>query len=125
MRDWGSAVGRYPAKKEYIRSNKTDDFPCLKIELKTVDTGATLTVDTLLDSGATGLYVDSEFIHKNGLTMCKLAWAIPVYNVDGMLNEGGVIKETIDFIMCIKGHTEHAVTDLLFFSFSFLLTSVS
>ena len=56
-----------PPKREYIRSNSTDEFPCLKIELKTVDTGATLTVDALLDSGATGLYVDAEFVHANGL----------------------------------------------------------
>ena len=57
-----------PPKREYIRSNKRDDFPCLKIELKTVDTGAMLTVDVLLDSGATGLYLDSEFVHANGLS---------------------------------------------------------
>jgi len=57
-----------PPKREYVRSNGTNDFPCLKIELKTVDTGTALTVDALLDSGATGLYVDSKFVHENGLT---------------------------------------------------------
>src|SRR5258705_7168032 len=97
-----------PPKREYIRSNKTDEFPCLKIELKTVDTSAALTVDALLDSGATGLYVDAEFIHANGLATKRLARAIPVYNVDGTLNDGGAIKETINFVMRIEGHTECA-----------------
>src|SRR5258708_6293437 len=83
-----------PPRKEYVRSNRQGEFPCLKIELKTVGTGATLTADALLDSGATGLYVDSEFIRMNALDTRKLARAIPVYNVDGTLNNGGAIKET-------------------------------
>ena len=79
--------------------NRWEEFPCLKIKLKTVDTRVTLMVNTLLDSRAMGLYVDLEFICENFLNTQKLKCAIPVYNVDGTLNEGGAIKETIDFIM--------------------------
>ena len=55
-------VQRATALKEYVRSSRSADFPSLKIKLKTIDMGVTLAVDVLLDSGATGFYIDSEFI---------------------------------------------------------------
>ena len=48
-----------------------------------VDTQKEIQVDALLDSGATGLYVDATFVKENGLNTQKLVQEIPVYNVDG------------------------------------------
>jgi len=38
--------------------------------------------------------------------MQSLAWAIPVYNVDGTPNEQGAIRNIVDVIMQFHDHTE-------------------
>ena len=39
----------------------------LTVGLKNVDTHAMIDVDVLLDSGATGLFINHEFVHNNGI----------------------------------------------------------
>ena len=53
----------------------------------------------LLDSGATGLFIDPDFIQSKHLAICPLLQAIPVYNVDGSPNEGGAIREVIYVVL--------------------------
>src|SRR5215216_547458 len=87
----------------------------LKVELQTTDTGDVLTTDALLDSGATGMFIDTEYVRKHRLTTRALARAIPVYNVDGTANEAGAITGVVDMVLHYKGHTERvqlAVTGL-------------
>jgi Reverse transcriptase (RNA-dependent DNA polymerase)/Retroviral aspartyl protease len=67
-----------------------------------------LTVNALLDSGATGLFIDAEFVLAKNLTTNQLPKAIPVYNIDGSLNHLGAVKETVDLIIWYKDHTEWA-----------------
>ena len=59
----------------------------LKIELQTTDTAETKSVTALLDSGATGMFIDREYVKKNGFTTRALSNPIPVRNVDGTPNE--------------------------------------
>ena len=40
------------------------------------------------------------------LLTCKLSHPVPVYNVDGTLNEAGSISEVVDVVMTYKGHSE-------------------
>lgn len=87
----------------------------LKVELQTTDTGDVLATNALLDCGATGLFIDTEYVRKNRLTVRTLARPIPVYNVDGTLNEAGAIRGIVDVVLRYKGHTERvqfAVTGL-------------
>jgi len=62
----------------------------------------------LLDSGATGLFLDTGFVKYHNLNTRKLPKAIPVYNVDGTLNKSGSIHKEVDLIMIYKNHTEKA-----------------
>jgi hypothetical protein len=64
----------------------------LKVELQTTDTGEVLATNALLDCGATGLFIDMEYVKQKWLTVQNLARPIPVYNVDGTLNEAGAIS---------------------------------
>ena len=50
--------------------------------LQTVDTAMKFMVDCLLDSCATGCYMDESLARELGLNLEKLAHPIPVYNVD-------------------------------------------
>ena len=93
--------------QKYIRSI-TGKFPEIKIKIKTTDTQQEHVVDALLDSGATGLYVDTEFVRQQKFNTTLLQTSIPVYNVNGTRNNAGSIKETVDFIMDVQGHKERA-----------------
>ncbi|KAG5350206.1 hypothetical protein C0989_012232 [Termitomyces sp. Mn162] len=46
----------------------------------------------LLDSRATGLFLDMEFIKCHGLTTQPLPKPISVYNINGMPNKAGAIS---------------------------------
>jgi len=50
-----------------------------------------ITVEALLDSGATGLVMSSEFAKKQGFKLKKLERLMNVRNVDGLLNKEGPI----------------------------------
>ncbi|THH13399.1 hypothetical protein EW146_g6811 [Bondarzewia mesenterica] len=94
---------------KHVRSMGMEDgLEKMKIELKTVDTGAVLMVDALLDSGVTDLYVDSAFVKGNLLNTRRLPNPILVYNIDRTKNSDGSIKEVIDFIMKVNDHTKRA-----------------
>ena len=45
----------------------------LKIELQTTDTGETKSVRVLLDSGATGMFIDREYVKENNFDTRKLS----------------------------------------------------
>ena len=92
----------------YVRS--ADTCHCTRIPLKihSVDTGHSLAVDSLLDSGATGMFIDAEFVRAEKLRTQPLPRAIPVYNIDGTPNELGSIKEEVDLICTYGDHTECA-----------------
>ncbi len=83
--------------------------PCsldLTVELKTTDTGSEFRTNALVDSGATGSFIDSDFVHRNGISTRKLSRPVPVLNVDGTPNEGGQIMEVVDLILWYKRHGE-------------------
>ena len=52
-----------------------------------------MAVDALLDSGATGMFIDQEFVKAKNLTTRQLPQPIPLYNIDGTLNDAGSIHE--------------------------------
>ena len=89
-------------EKVYIRSTTIKYSTYIPVLMKTLDTGANLELSALLDCGATGLFLDSKFVQNNHLNTRKLPRAVPVYNVDGTLNQGGSIKEEVDVILTHK-----------------------
>ena len=63
----------------------------VKIELERIDTQEGIMVEVLLDSGATGLVMSSEFAKKQGFKLKKLERLMNVRNVNGLLNKEGPI----------------------------------
>ena len=95
-------------EKVYIRSAYIKTSTFVKVQLKTIDTGFTAGLDALLDCGATGSFLDTEFVKTHNINTRKLPRAVPVYNVDGTLNKSGSIKEEVDIILTFQNHTEKA-----------------
>jgi len=87
----------------------------LKVELETTDTGEVKSINSFVDSGATGEFIDRHYTKSNWLHTWKLYEPSLVYNVDGTLNEAGSITEVVDLILRYWNHSERtlfAVTGL-------------
>ena len=97
-----------PSERIYIRTVGLKTSTQLSVILRTLDTGVRLPVTALLDSGATGLFLDTSFVRYHNLNTKKLPRAIPVYNVDGTLNKGGSISEEVELVMMFNNHSEKA-----------------
>ena len=77
------------------------------LTLKPTSSSNTYNVDALLDCGASGLgYLHKNWVATNNIPTKTLAYPIPVYNVDGMLNKVGSITQTADLVMTIGDHVE-------------------
>ena len=66
-------------------------------------------VHALVDSGATGLFIDWDYVKSNQIPTKKLSQPIPVYNVDGTKNADGAISEVADLLLRYNGHSERAL----------------
>ncbi|KAG5727450.1 hypothetical protein E4T56_gene12023 [Termitomyces sp. T112] len=80
----------------------------LQVEIQTTDTQQVQSIVALLDSGATGLFLDADYVQRHHLTTRPLSHPIPVYNVDGTLNEAGSIRSVVDLVLCYQDHLERA-----------------
>jgi len=78
----------------------------LSIEVSTTDTSEVHSVKALLDSRATGNFIDRDFVRTKGINTRSISRPIPVYNVDGSPNEAGQISEVVDVVLCYKTHSE-------------------
>jgi len=68
----------------------------LLVEIGTTDTSELHSVKALLDSGATGSFIDRDFVRSKGMNTRTLSRNILVFNVDGSPNETGQISEVVD-----------------------------
>ena len=66
-------------------------------------------INSFIDSGATGQFIDHHYAKSNQLHTWKLSEPIPVYNVDGTLNEAGSITEVVDLILRYQNHLEQTL----------------
>jgi len=76
------------------------------VEIGTTDTSELYSVKALLDSRATGSFIDRDFVHSKGINTQTLSCNIPVFNVDGSPNKARQISEVIDVLLCYKTHSE-------------------
>jgi len=91
---------KWMKRKLVIRSLELD-AKCimLPIHLKTTDTMEETSMEAMVDTGATGDFINQDFVTQAKLLTCKLSQPILVYNVDRTLNEAGSIRKVVDMIM--------------------------
>jgi len=85
----------------------------VKIGLERIDTQEGITVEALLDSGATRLVMSSEFAKKQGFKLKKLERLMNVRNVDGSLNKEGSIEHMVEVNIYYQGHRERTEIDVI------------
>ena len=67
----------------------------------------------MLDSGATGLVISSEFAKKQDFKLKKLERLMNVRNVNRSLNKKGPIENTVKMNIYYKGHRERMEIDII------------
>ena len=85
----------------------------IKIGLERLDTQEGITVEALLDNGATGLVMSSEFARKKGFKLKKLERPMQVRNVDESFNRERPIENTVEVNIYYKGHVERMEIDVI------------
>ena len=96
----------------YVCSADTRRCTRIPIKIHSVDMGYPLAADSLLDSRATGMFIDVEYVRTQKLQTHRLPRAIPVYNIDGTPNEADSIKEEV-ILICKFGNHSECVTFLV------------
>ena len=82
----------------------------VKIGLERIDTQESIIVEALLDSGATGLVISSEFAKKQGFKLKRLE---RLRNVNESLNKEGLIEHTVEVNIYYQGHRERIEIDVI------------
>ena len=72
--------------------------------LHTVDSNCPLAMKALIDCGATGEFIDHEFVQAHELQTYQLPHPIRLYNTDRLPNEIRKITKAIILIVQYKGH---------------------
>jgi len=84
----------------------------LKVGLEKLESHEGVAVKALLDSGATGLFMDTTFAKEKGFKMEKMKRPLLVKNVDGSENIGRAIIYQVECNMFFKGHVERVRIDV-------------
>jgi hypothetical protein len=77
----------------------------LRVEIESTDNQRKYGVRALVDSGATGLFINREYVKSNQIPTTKLPQPIPVFNVDGTANTEGSISEVAELLLHYNGHS--------------------
>ena len=84
----------------------------MKVGLEKLESHERITVKALLDSEATGLFMDTTFAKEKGFRIKRMKNPLLVKNVDGTVNVGGAITHQVECNMFFKGHVERVRMDV-------------
>ena len=92
-------------KPRFMQRKRSQNVFKVKANIQT-PAGEACNILALLDSGCTGTTMDQQFAKERGLETHKLPRPIPVYNVDGSINQAGSITEFAIVELTINDHKE-------------------
>ena len=84
----------------------------MKIGLEKIDTHERVTVKVLLDSRATGMFIDKKFAERHGFKLERLEKPLIVTNMDSSNNSGGRITHKIECNVYYRGHQKRMKFDV-------------
>jgi len=84
----------------------------LNIGVEKIDTHEGVMIKALLDSSATGMFMDRQTAARHGFKLQKLERPLMVKNVDGTVNSGGAITYQVEYNIFYKGHIERMQMDV-------------
>ncbi len=102
--------------KRYISalSGKGKDLT-INVQIETLENITKIATTALVDSGCTSSAINRAFVKKHNIPTHATAVPIPVYNADGIRNQGGSITQYAEIRLIVGDHAERidlAVTEL-------------
>jgi len=107
-----SAAREGGSRKEVRRTFKMLREVWLNIGVEKIDTHEGIMIKALLDSGATGMFMDKQTAARHGFKLQKLERPLVVRNVDGTNNSKGAITHKVECNVFYKGHMERMRMDV-------------
>jgi len=107
-----SAAREGGSQQEVRRTFKMLREVWLNIGVEKVDTHEGVIIKALLDSGATGMFIDRQTAARHGFKLQKLERPLVIRNVDGTNNSGGAIMHQVECNVFYKGHMERMRMDV-------------
>ena len=84
----------------------------MSIGVEKIDTHKGVMIKVLLDSSATGMFMDRQTVARHGFKLQKLKRPIAIRNVDGTNNSKGAIMHQVECNVFYKGHLERMRIDI-------------
>ena len=84
----------------------------MQIGAEKIDIHEGISVKALLDSGATGLFMNKKYAERGGFKLIKLEKPILVRNIDSTGNSRGAILHEVEVNIYFKGHVERVQIDV-------------
>ena len=97
-----------PPPAIYVLSRNSPRSLNIQVQLTSLTSLASVSTSALLDSGATGMFINRTFVQKHQLETTPLPQPILVRNVDGSPNENGSVTEEVHITLCFGRHSERA-----------------
>ena len=74
--------------------------------MEKIDTHKGIMIKALLDSSATGMFMNRQTAARHGFKLQKLERPLLIRNVDGTNNSGETITYQVEYNVFYKGHIE-------------------
>jgi len=107
--DSESAAKEGSSQREVRRTFKMLKEVWLNIGVQKIDIHKGVTVKVLLDSGATGVFMDKRLAAKQGFKLKKLERPLVVKNIDGTYNSRGATTYQVEVNVYYRKHMERGV----------------
>src|SRR5258707_7961244 len=97
-----------PPPAIYVLSKDSPHSLNVQVEPTSLTSLASVSTSVLLDSRATGMFINQSFVQKHQLETIPLPQPILVCNVNGSLNENGSVMEEVHVTLHFGCHSERA-----------------
>src|SRR5260221_8708406 len=97
-----------PLPAIYVLSKNSPHSLNIQVELTSLTLLTSVSMSVLLDSGATGMFINWSFMQKHQLETTPLPQPVLVHNIDGSPNENGSVMEEVHITLHLKHHSKRA-----------------
>src|SRR5258705_4638793 len=97
-----------PPPTIYILSKNSPCSLNIQVKLTSLTSLASISMSMLLDSGATGMFINRSFMQKHQLETTSLPQPVLICNVDGSRNENGSVTEEVHVTLRFGCHSARA-----------------
>src|SRR5258708_38776884 len=101
-------VATVPPPAIYVLSKNSPCSLNIQVKLTSLTSLASISMSVLLDSGATGMFINQSFMQKHQLETTPLPQPVLICNGDSSPNENGSVMEEVHVTLCFGCHSERA-----------------